>query len=637
MTSKIVINAKWLEQNNGVFNLMVKNSPQTPAPDLHTVLAHTVVAPAITKKTHLVLVRKEKTADSDIDQLVLEERPITWQDNLSAEHHTVIAHTVGGPTATVAGLVAAAAVGGGGGGGGASTALVLPPLVSPAPQITVDAPTVTGISIGTNAPASAAAESPSAMPAAMIEPVASDTITPVLAQPASVDMSVFGSFRPNAAEYYRTPQTELYVADINGDGVDELFWTNVAFDYEAQSWVNSYVTIFGFNTGNFTDETALWFAPGENEYTGGFKVNFGDFDGDGSTDVFLTAFTDTPNYKGDNVMLLNQGSAEPFKRFDIANLKSSDSHDTMVGDFNNDGVDDVWYTGTEIVLGSADRDFQVLSTAEGHHMGSAIGAGVSWADYMVDGTLSVVITDGPGDSAEQDTVLMRPILQDGGILLEKLADLPGDRFFLPKWDAVRASTDMSPHAVRNLAVDFDKDGRTDVVVFSTMPKNGNVHGYTEVQFLRNLGSSQFVDVTEDILVGFDHDKTVSYNPQLIDVNNDGRLDVFMPALDFTGQASNSVLFSMPDGRFKESALDFFADWHRSLPGDGNRQGMAFVNGPEGQQFLVTGVERTDQSDRAWIDVHAQTIDQEFEHLYAETVATLEPMVMPVNTGVWTVA
>lgn len=609
MSTKTLLNTKWLQQNTGVFDLIWKNSPETVT---------------ITKNTYLVLVRKVSDANSDVDHFVLEERPVKWQSLQPDDLHTVIAHTVTAPTITVAG---------GGGGGGASTASVLSPSISPAHTTTVVIPDVTD----TEYAASVSVTTETPILASRSEPAESNPGTPAPAQPAVSATSVVGSFRPTAADHYRTPQTELHVADINGDGVDELFWTNVAFDYEAQSWINSYVQIFGFNTGSFANETALWFAAGENEYTGGFKVNFGDFDADGSTDVFLTAFTDTPNYQGDNVMLLNQGLAKPFLRFDLDNARSGNAHDTMVGDFNNDGVDDVWYTGTEIVLGSAERDFQVLSTAEGHQLGSAIGAGVSWADYLVDGTVSVVITDGPGDSPEQDTLLMRPILQDSGIYLEKLADLPGDRFFLPKWDAVRASTDLSPHAVRNLAFDFDRDGRTDVVVFSTMPKNGNVHGYTEVQFLRNLGSSQFVDVTHDVLVGFDHHKTVSYNPQLIDVNNDGRLDVFMPALDFTGQASNSVLFSMPDGRFKEGALDFFADWHASLPGDGNRQGMAFVNGPEGQQFLVTGVERTEQSQRASIDVYARTIHHELEHLYTETLSQLEPIALPDTTGIWAVA
>ncbi len=434
------------------------------------------------------------------------------------------------------------------------------------------------------------------------------------------------SYTPHHAPYeYRTPLTEIYAKDLNGDGSDEVLWSNVAFDYTGQNWIQSKVQIFGFNSGTFTNETDRWFAPGDNVYTGGFRINFGDFNGSGKTDVFLATFTDTPNHTGASVVLENTvttvGGVGLFDRREIDFLAEGLGHDSIVADFNGDGIADILKTGSGIMLGSSTGNYQVYTS------NTAIGSGLSAADYLGDGTLTVVMTDGPGNGgSSSDTLLFRPRIENGQLFMDQLAILPTDRFFLPKWDGVVDRLAQSPHAVRSLAIDFDNNGRPDVVVFSTMPKDGNVHGWTEVQFLRNDGGGVFTDVTDSVLSVFDHGKSVSYNPVLIDVNNDGLLDIFMSTTDYTGQSSTSVLLATQEGRFVESYVQIFNDFSQqilsSTPGGGANQTISIVAGPNNTRYLVSGVEY-EQDNQAKIAVYASLIGSTNTVSAQATVAALQ--------------
>jgi len=440
------------------------------------------------------------------------------------------------------------------------------------------------------------------------------------------------SFQPHhQPSQYRTPLTEIYTRDLNGNGSDEVLWSNVAFDYTGQNWVNSQVQVFGFNTGRFANETASWFKPGDNVYTGGFRINFGDFNGSGFDDVFLATFTDTPNHNGPSVMLENTvatvGGVSQFRRTTIDFGAVLHSHDSVVADFNGDGIKDILKTGSALLLGSSTGNFTVYRSPACCVLGSAGGAGLSAADYMSDGTVTVVMTDGPGQGgSNSDTILFRPRIANGELFMEQIAVLPTDRFFLPKWDGIVDRTAQSPHAVRNIAMDFNSDGRPDVVVFSTMPKNGNVHGWTEVQFLRNDGGGSFTDVTDSVLAKFEHGKTVTYNPALIDVNNDGLLDIFMSTTDYTGQSSTSVLLATREGKFVESyvqVFDNFAQQIKSMTAAaGNNQPIAIVAGPDNTRYLVSGVEY-ERDGRAQIAVYASLIGRMGTATAPATIAALQ--------------
>jgi len=425
------------------------------------------------------------------------------------------------------------------------------------------------------------------------------------------------SYQPHVAPYeYRPPMTEIYTRDLNGDGSDEVLWSNAAFEWTGKPWIDSNIQVFGFNTGEFRNETSSWFAPGDNRYAGGFRINFGDFNDSGFEDVFVTTFTDTANHTDVSLLLENTvttvGGVSRFNRREIDFGTNLHSHDSVVADFNQDGISDVLVTGSALMLGSANGVFQTFVTNQCYCDGSAVGAGLSAADYLGDGTTTVVMTDGPGNGGSAtDTILFRPRIHNGVLIMDKIAELPTDRFWLPKWQTLRDSGVIHGHAVRNITMDFNSDGRPDVVVFSTAQKNGNVHGWTEVQFLRNDGNGSFVDVTDSVLAGFEHGKTVSYNPRLIDVNNDGLLDIFMSSTDYTGQSSTSVLLATQEGKFVESYTHVFDAFHQQImsavgAGAQTAQPITIVAGPGNTRYLVSGVEYQDNGQAA-VAVYASLI------------------------------
>lgn len=434
-------------------------------------------------------------------------------------------------------------------------------------------------------------------------------------------------YSPVTTSTYTTPVTEIFTKDLNNDNSDEVIVASVAFNSNTTtgSWKNSNLQIYGFNTGTFKNETTSWFSVTDNRYLGGTTVKFGDFNGDGKIDMFAANFTDTNVYDAMPVFLNNGNNKFTRVNVDFGNVNP---HDSAVTDLNGDGyadivVPDIGNSKPAVAFGSQSGNFTVYRS---DNFGG--GSGVSVADYLGNGTKTIVLTDGPdGTSGGDDTRLFSWKIENGKLVLTKIADLPQDRFMLPKWDAVRASTTLSPHAVRNISMDFDNDGRTDIIVFSTMPKNGNVHGYSEVQFLKNNGNGNFTDVTDSILVNYNVNKTTTYNPQLIDVNNDGLMDILISATDYTGQASTSVLLATKEGKFVESYTQVFTDFANQTKsmtsGALTNQAITIVAGPNGKRYLMTGVETTDANGAPSIAVYLSLIGSTGTVTAPATVAVLQ--------------
>jgi len=402
-----------------------------------------------------------------------------------------------------------------------------------------------------------------------------------------------GVVQPLNGANYRTPITGIFTKDLNRDSIDEVVVSAVGFSPVTDTHYDANLQVFGFNTGTFRNETATWLPNGINTYTGGTTVKFGDFNNDGHIDMFVPTFTDKEYFRP-SAVFFNTGN-NTFTRNNI-DFGEIGPHDSIVTDLNGDGFADILLPDINrqrpaVAFGSASGAFTIYRS---DLLGG--GAGISVADYLGNGTKTIVLTDAAG-TGNHDTKLYNWSIVAGKLVLTELAMLPQDRFYLAKWDAVRASTTISPHAVRNITMDFNRDGRPDVIVFSTMPKNGNVHGHSEVQFLRNDGGGTFTDVTDSVLVNYNTNRTTSYQPQLVDVNNDGLMDILVTAVDYTGQASNSVLLNTREGRFVDSygsVLQSFGTQIQSLTPRGvNVQDIAIVAGPDNKRYLFSGVEYED--------------------------------------------
>lgn len=404
------------------------------------------------------------------------------------------------------------------------------------------------------------------------------------------------TFQPLTGTQYLSPNTDIYARDLNGDATQEVVVQSVGWAQTQAAWQNSALQIFGWNTGSFSNETARWFAPGDNINIGGSTVRFGDFRGTGQTDMFVAAFTDSMQYMAPSTVYLNNGNST-FRR-QVLDFGAVNPHDSIVTDLNGDGFADVIVTDIgnlrpAVAFGSAAGTFTVFrSDAFGG------GAGISVADYLANGTQTIILTDAPGTMVgdhNHDTKLYAWQIAADKLQLTELANLPADRFYLPKWDVIRAGN-ISPHAVRNISMDFNGDGRMDVIVFSTLEGRGLTNGYSEIQFLRNDGGGTFVDVTDAVLVGYTHERSITYNPVIMDVNNDGILDILISNANFgiNSDKTTTVLLGTQEGRFVESHASVFQDFtnqiRNSTPGGGTVHPISLVRGPGGNVYLFSTVQ-----------------------------------------------
>jgi len=407
-------------------------------------------------------------------------------------------------------------------------------------------------------------------------------------------------FQPLTGSTYLHPNTEVYARDLNGDSTQEVVVQSVGWAQTQAAWQNSALQIYGWNTGSFSNETTRWFAPGENVNTGGSTVRFGDFRGNGRTDMFVAAFTDTMAYMAPSTIYLNNGN-NTFTR-QILDFGAVNPHDSIVTDLNGDGFADVIVTDIgnlrpAVALGSATGAFTVYRS---DWFGG--GAGISVADYLGDGSRTIILTDAPGTmfgAVNHDTKLYSWQITGGKLQLTEIGTLPPDRFYLAKWDAVRAANTISPHAVRNISMDFSGDGRMDVIVFSTLEGRGLTNGYSEIQFLRNDGGGTFVDVTDSVLVGYTHERSITYNPVIMDVNNDGILDILISNANFgiNADKTTAVLLGTVEGKFVESHASVFQDFTNQIkdatPGAGTVHPVSVVRGPGGNLYMFSTVQYGD--------------------------------------------
>jgi hypothetical protein len=256
-----------------------------------------------------------------------------------------------------------------------------------------------------------------------------------------------------------------------------------------------------------------------------------------------------------------------------------------VADFNGDGFDDIltvgWGPDQYMIFGRSDGGFDLVPQTFG-----AYGAGIVAADFLGDGSVTFVITDSFPDG-DSDTGLFSWSLDNGGFRLDKIATLPMERFYLDKWDDPKHDWTWNPHSIRALAHDFDSDGLSDVIVTTLYnDRNNDGHAYTELQFLKNQGGGLFSDITDSVLVGFNHQTMGSYAPRLVDVNRDGALDIWLTGVDSNQtENSNRVLLATDDGTYVETLTDVLEIFRSDVGGDPAL--VHWVQGPNDQDYFVT--------------------------------------------------
>jgi len=367
-------------------------------------------------------------------------------------------------------------------------------------------------------------------------------------------------------QYYQddsraNPVSYIFTRDIDGDGVEEVFF--VAFETQPNTpdkYSKTSVQIFGWRNAQFTNITAQWLPNQTHLVEGVGDVCFGDFNGDGRTDVFLSAYTDMP-LTAYPYVLLNQGTQ--FQR--IALSAQAYMHSVSCGDIDGDGYDDVVSAGwgnAPTYVGSATGLIEYAGWVGG-------SSGIALGQFLGYGNLQVAVSD-VGTASTNDTALYTISLDHN--LRQVQYALHGT---LPP-----VRIDASQHDVRVRVLDFDNDGRLDVVVFGyrfDAPIDTKHRG--EISFFKNLGSGQFTDVTDTVRMGFDRTRMVGYFPQIKDVDGDGKTDIFV-SQPVWGAHSGITLLLNKQNQFRDSYQQSLRDTVRASAQ------AAVVIGPNRIRYLI---------------------------------------------------
>lgn len=376
-----------------------------------------------------------------------------------------------------------------------------------------------------------------------------------------------------------TPVSYIFAQDINNDGVDEVFFAGFETQPNTpENYTNTTIHIFGWIDDQLQEITSQLLPNRRNEVEGVGDISFGDFNGDGLTDVFLSGYTDM-EHPVNAYVLMNQG--DTFTKISLGN--ETWMHAVAVGDINFDGYDDV------IVAGYSDLH-HYLGSPNGlvKYQGMVGSSGVALGDFLGNGTLTAIFSD--AGQGLNDTFLFGLDIdeQSKRISFNRISQLPG-----PRLEELNSPEDylshggyslISSHDIRLRTIDFNNDGLDDVTLFSyryNASNNDNEHR-SEIQFLANLGNGLFEDVTEEYRINYDVTGYVGYYPQISDFNLDGRKDFFTSQPDyFNTHNSSTLLLQNMMGKFVDTQRDLFQE---SIEIGGQ---AIIASGPNNQKFLIS--------------------------------------------------
>ena len=376
-----------------------------------------------------------------------------------------------------------------------------------------------------------------------------------------------------------TAVTYMFAQDLDQDGLEEVFI--VGFESQPttpQTYNNTVVNIFGWENGLFKNITAKWLPGTSNQVGGVGDVGFGDFNGDGNIDVYLSAYTDM-SHPVEAYVLWNNGTSLRKESLGAAVWQ----HAVAVYDINQDGFDDV-------VTAGYSNNLRYLGSSTGlvGYSGGPGSSGVAVGDFLNDGSVTAIYVD--AGSKSFDTFLYSFVFNEanGEIGWRLVSTLPSPRIenLNDPSNEVPGSpySTISSHDIRARALDFNADGLLDVVTFGYRynAPNSVIHR-SEVQFLENRGGGVFVDVTDQVRVGYDVTSMISYYPQVGDFNLDGLTDIFSSNYgDWTlPYNSTSLLLRNEAGQFVSTGKALFDQMFTNTRGQG-----LLAKGPNGY-YLIT--------------------------------------------------
>ena len=408
---------------------------------------------------------------------------------------------------------------------------------------------------------------------------------------------------------YKWAVADTFAADIVGTGGQDLIIAGrMTQPTPVSDWGNFRLSMLTWQNNKLVDRTAQWFPNDTNIILGSEpSVKFADFFKTGRNDLFLNAGTDMQHY-GPTYFYRNTGTSFERQILTTANIWS---HDSAIGDLDGDGYTDIaiidYGPNATLAFNNRISGFNVY-TQNLDKIQLYTGSGVAIGDFMGTGKGQLIVSDAAtGIAGTNPTKLYSwAIDSDNKLNFTEVSTLPTPRFELPKW----AGHGLAPgsHNVRAVTYDFNEDKIPDVLIFSR-PGLGTVYyKYSEIQFLKNDGKGTFSDVTDTVLVGYDTNTYVSYNPKFLDLNGDGREDILVGGSDWSGvNNSTQFLLKSSDGKYvaaHQNIITDFATQVNTIQGAENvGNTVNLLKAPDGKLYLVSAVSFINQTNDRQLAVY----------------------------------
>ncbi len=223
-----------------------------------------------------------------------------------------------------------------------------------------------------------------------------------------------------------------------------------------------------------------------------------------------------------------------------------------VGDFNNDGFVDVYFTGNtvgnELYINQGGLDFKNITERSGTALPGLWCNGVTTVDINNDGLLDIYVSV----SGKEKPYNNKLLVNHGN-------DKSGTPIF--KEEAEKYGIDDSGHSTQGVFFDYDNDGDLDLYVINYPITNFKAPSFiyaeaikhpntgTSSHLYENNGNGSFTDVTKEAgLLSFG----LSIGVGVSDLNHDGYKDIFV-SNDFA--SPDFIYFNNGNGTFTERSKE----------------------------------------------------------------------------------